>query len=359
MNKQTTVFVGLSGGVDSAVTAWRLKQAGYLVVGVFIKVWQPDFLVCSWRRERLDAMRVAAHLEIPFLTCDAETAYKTAVADYFISEYQKGHTPNPDVMCNRQIKFGAFLDFATKLGADYISTGHYARLKPGTDGELQLHRGIDTKKDQSYFLWSLNRTQRSKVLFPLGDADKDTVRQEAKAVGLPVAEKKDSQGICFLGQVDVPSFLANFITLKEGVVLDETGQTIGHHQGALVYTIGQRHGFTITTKGQEIKPHYVTHKDLVANTITVSEIPPQVVATDKLKLSLRDTNWIEKPEVNATYEAQHRYRQTPFSVCLNEIKEITASVTVVGPTALPAVGQSLVVYTRTKCLGGGIIKACL
>ena len=359
MNEQTTVFVGISGGVDSAVAALRLKQAGQQVVGVFIKVWQPDFLECNWEQERLDAMRVAAHLEIPFLICDAEVAYKNTVADYFISEYKQGRTPNPDVMCNQQVKFGTWLDFALAEGADYVATGHYARLERAESGELELWRGADPKKDQSYFLWTLTKKQRARILFPLGHSTKAAVRDEAKAAGLPVSAKPDSQGICFLGPVDIPTFLANFITLTPGAVLDDAGQKIGTHQGALVYTIGQRHGFTIPATGRESGAYYVIGKDLTANTITVAKNPPRLTALDNFKLLLTDTNWFEYPEEGVTYSAQHRYRQRPFPVLVSELKDNTACVTITGDTTTPALGQSCVIYAATKCLGGGIIEAYL
>ncbi|HMA78461.1 MAG TPA: tRNA 2-thiouridine(34) synthase MnmA, partial [Candidatus Paceibacterota bacterium] len=204
-----TVFVGLSGGVDSSVAAARLKKQGYRVVGVFIKVWHPDWLVCNWEQERLDAMRVAAHLEIPFLTCDAEQAYKDDVATYFIEEYRTGRTPNPDVMCNQQVKFGRFLEFARAQGADYIATGHYVQ-RVDTEAGIELHRGVDTGKDQSYFLWSLTANQLEQSLFPVGSSTKAEIRTEAETLQLPVAAKKDSQGICFLGQVDIPEFLSHY-----------------------------------------------------------------------------------------------------------------------------------------------------
>ena len=188
MIDQPTVFVGLSGGVDSSVAAARLIDQGYNVVGVFIKVWHPDWMVCNWEQERLDAMRVAAHLDIPFLTCDAEQAYKNDVADYFIAEYQAGRTPNPDVMCNQHVKFGRFLDFATEKGADYIATGHYAQKI-----DNKLHRGVDTGKDQTYFLWTLSKERLGKSLFPVGDTPKEGIRKEAEQRGIPVATKKDSQ----------------------------------------------------------------------------------------------------------------------------------------------------------------------
>ena len=344
-----TVFVGLSGGVDSSVTALRLKEQGYNVVGVFIKVWQPDFLRCNWEQERLDAMRVAAHLEIPFLTCDAEEAYRIEVGEFFISEYQAGRTPNPDVMCNQHVKFGAFLDFALAKGADYVATGHYAQSVLQPDGSVELHRGVDQNKDQSYFLWTLTQTQLQKILFPVGDTPKEQIRQEAERAKIPVATKKDSQGVCFLGHIDIPEFLSHFVELVPGPVLDEEGSHIGEHVGALVYTVGQRHGFTITVQETESQPRYVIAKDLTQNTITVSTSVPQLSHTEHT--TLYNTNWIPNaPAEQASVAAQFRYRQAAFSA-------IYANNTITPQTSVstPATGQSCVLYEGSRCLGGGMI----
>ena len=205
MNKKT-VFVGMSGGVDSSVSAALLKKQGFDVVGVFIKTWHPDFIKCNEEEERRDAMRVATHLNIPFLTFDFEDVYKKEVADYMISEYKAGRTPNPDVMCNKEVKFGAFLKKAISMGADFVATGHYAENRKNN-----LVKGKDPAKDQSYFIWTLKQKQLSKILFPVGNLNKTEVRKLAKKFKLPVAEKKDSQGICFLGAVDLKDFLKHYI----------------------------------------------------------------------------------------------------------------------------------------------------
>lgn len=350
MSKATkTVFVGLSGGVDSSVAALRLLKEGYNVVGVFIKVWQPSFLKCNWEEERLDAMRVAAHLNIPFLTCDAEEDYRIGVGEYFIKEYLAGRTPNPDVMCNKHVKFGAFLNFAKNNGADFIATGHYAQVQ-NKDGLIHLLRGKDQNKDQSYFLWTLTQNELKHVLLPIGRTTKDVVRQEALNNGLPTAVKKDSQGICFLGQVDIPEFLSHFVDLKSGLVLDKSGQVIGKHNGALTYTLGQRHGFTINNNISNELPHYVVARDLNNNTITVDVDPPQTAVNTKINLT--NCNWITKPPTKLDkIEGQFRYRQTPTSVQLDE--------NVVVPLVeieKPAAGQSIVFYKDNECLGGGVIK---
>ena len=198
-------FVGLSGGVDSSVSAALLKKQSFEVVGVFIKTWHPDFLECNEEEERRDAMRVAAHLDIPFLTFDFEKVYKKEVADYMIAEYRAGRTPNPDVMCNKEVKFGAFLKKALSIGAQYIATGHYAQNKNN-----KLMKANDPEKDQAYFLWTLNQKQLSKIIFPVGHLKKTEVRKLAKKFNLPVSEKKDSQGICFLGEVDLKKFLKHY-----------------------------------------------------------------------------------------------------------------------------------------------------
>ena len=356
--EQKTVFVGLSGGVDSSVAALRLKQAGHRVVGVFIKVWQPDFLVCDWEKERLDAMRVAAHLDIPFLTFDAEDAYKRDVADYMIAEYKAGRTPNPDVMCNQHVKFGVFLEFALAHGADAVATGHYARMEE-RGGTHHLLRGTDPEKDQSYFLWTLTEKQRAHILFPVGDTKKPDIRAEAARAGIPTFAKSDSQGICFLGHVDIQEFLAHYVSVEPGAVLNEQGERIGTHNGAIFYTIGQRHGFTLHEKGTLHTPHDVIDKDCTKNTIVVSSTPrtfSDVSGTSSHTITLTSVNAIGEG-FNTHMEAQFRYRQRPFSVTLVERENDHAILSV--PDAkveIPSRGQSCVLYRGDICLGGGIIS---
>lgn len=348
-----TVFVGLSGGVDSSVAALRLKEEGYDVVGVFIKVWHPDFLVCNWEAERLDAMRVAAKLDIPFLTCDAEEAYKQGVAEYFIEEYKAGRTPNPDVMCNKHVKFGAFLEFAKAKRADFVATGHYAR-KVDTENGPQMLRGLDQDKDQTYFLWTLTAEQLSSTLFPVGNSPKKIIRKEAEAAGLTTARKKDSQGICFLGHIDIPEFLSHFVELIPGDVLNQRGEVVGTHQGALVYTTGQRHGFTITTEDSQRSAYYVIDRDIVANTITVSE-ERQYMETSGV-LTLSDVNLISST-VNPLdeIELQIRYRQKPVRAKVVSIEEKTMQLSPLETLDTPSAGQSCVLYSGEQALGGGII----
>lgn len=352
MNQKQTVFVGLSGGVDSSVAALRLQNQGYNVVGVFIKVWHPDFMVCNWEQERLDAMRVAAHLDIPFLTCDAEAEYRDDVAEYFISEYKSGRTPNPDVMCNKHVKFGAFLRFAKQKGADFIATGHYAQRNEG-ENEPELHRGVDQNKDQTYFLWTLTLAQLAFSLFPVGNSPKDVIRAEAEAAGIPVAQKKDSQGICFLGHVDIPKFLSHYIELVPGSVLDESGNIIGQHKGALVYTLGQRHGFTLNTHDTERPAMFVTARNMVDNTITVSSERLALNRSDNIMLN--QTIFRSEIKTGETFDAQTRYRQTPFKISILEINNNQVRLESKEDIEYPVIGQSCVLYRGTECLGGGIV----
>ncbi len=347
------VFVGLSGGVDSSVAALRLVQAGYDVVGVFIKVWQPDFLQCDWEAERLDAMRVAAALSIPFLTCDATERYKADVVDYLIAEYDAGRTPNPDVMCNKHVKFGAFIDFADAHGAAYVATGHYARAVSDNE-QVSLYRGVDATKDQSYFLWTLTRAQLARTLLPVGDTLKSAIRDEAARYGLPTARKADSQGVCFLGQLDMKSFLQHFIPRDEGAVEDETGTAIGTHDGARFYTIGQRHGFFVQATAHSTQPYYVIAKDLARNVLVVSHEQPRTSRADDAPLLLEATNWIAD-ELPETCMAQTRYRQQPVAASVVQTGENTATVTLHGVHDAPVSGQSCVLYKDDQCLGGGII----
>lgn len=347
MSKQK-VFVGLSGGVDSSVAALRLIKAGYDVTGVFIKVWHPDFLICNWEEERLDAMRVAAHLDIPFLTCDAVDAYRDDVAKYFIEEYIAGRTPNPDVMCNQYVKFGAFVRFAKKHGADFIATGHYAQKIND-----ELVRGIDKNKDQSYFLWALSNEQLNFTLLPVGNSEKTTIREEAKKAKIPTASKKDSQGVCFLGHIDIRDFLSHYTDLVDGVVLDEQGNTIGTHHGALIYTVGQRHGFTINTQDNSRSAYYVTKKNIITNTITVSQNKPKIISNDVLLL--RKSVLRQKIKVGDTLQAQTRYRQKPFLVKVLSVAFDQLELLVLAPTEAVAEGQSCVLYSNEVCVGGGII----
>ncbi len=397
VRKKQTIFVGLSGGVDSAVSATLLKQKGYEVVGVFIKTWHPDFIECNEEDEKRDAMRVAAYLDIPFLALDLEDVYKNEVADYMIREYKAGRTPNPDVMCNKEVKFGAFLKKALSMGADFVATGHYAMRKnlilshtshsvlniadPAlvAKGEERtnscLLKGVDPSKDQSYFLWTLNQKQLSKILFPIGHLKKTEVRKLAKKFKLPVAEKHDSQGICFLGAIDLKEFLKHYIKEKKGDVVNENGEVIGRHDGAVFHTLGERHGFVITKKSPNDGAYYVVAKDIKKNILVVSQdkkvmlshgshsvlniADPALVAKTKestpFYLGLQSINWIsEIPKEDKTYTAQIRYHGE-FLSCKIKIKTKDSAEIIFEKPVLVASGQSVVVYDGDICLGGGVV----
>ncbi len=381
--KGAKVFVGMSGGVDSSVSAALLKRDGYDVTGVFIKVWQPDWIECNWREERLEAMRAAAHLDIPFVTLDLEEEYKKGVIDYMIAEYAAGRTPNPDVMCNREVKFGGFWRWAQEQGADYIATGHYAqnteikdtetqdsgfKIQDGKSPKRQLRTGADTSKDQSYFLWTLTQDDLSHVLFPVGHLEKPEVRKLAAKFRLPNANKKDSQGLCFIGKVDVKEFLRHYIPAKPGKVLNEAGQEIGTHTGALLFTIGERHGFEINPKHKTPSdaPYYVIAKNVSANTITVSnknsgvdtDANAQTVGHMISRASITRTNWIGgTPPAGTTFSARARYRAPLFGATITALDTArgTATVTFTEPQDTITPGQSLVFYDGEVCAGGGLI----
>ncbi len=360
------VFVGVSGGVDSSVAALLLKLYGYDVTGVFIRTWQPEWIECTWRDERRDAMRVCAHLEIPFIELDLEQDYKNGVADYMIAEYRDGRTPNPDVMCNREVKFGGFLRFALDQGAHYVATGHYTQVsptpqsgsQPSPDSSSQageqkymLCKGNDPTKDQSYFLWTLTNDQLKHVLFPVGHLPKSATRMIARWFKLPTARKKDSQGICFIGMIDMKDFLKHYIDEQSGDVIDEQGNTIGSHDGVLLYTLGERHGFTITKKGIHDAPYYVVAKDITNNALIVSQdIQSQ---QKKTTIKLTDCVWRIDPD-NRQYTAQIRYHGEFKSCYLHNTQE-QYSVTFSEQDKTLSPGQSVVVYDGTICIGGGIV----
>ncbi|MDD5152470.1 MAG: tRNA 2-thiouridine(34) synthase MnmA [Candidatus Pacebacteria bacterium] len=353
------VFVAMSGGVDSSVTATLLQRQGYDVTGVFMKVWHPSFLPCTWREERLDAMRVSAHLGIPLLTWDFEREYKEKVADYMISEYKAGRTPNPDVMCNKEIKFGAFFRRAIKEGANFVATGHYAEVRKNKKtGLYEMFASIDETKDQSYFLWTLGQKELSKTLFPVGKFKKSEVRKLAKKFGLPTATKKDSQGLCFVGKLEMKDFLAHFIKEKEGAVLNEESEVIGTHHGAWFYTLGERHGFTITKKETNDSPYYVIAKDILKNTLTVASAVsknPLECATKEITLS--DVNFCTgiNPDTKKKYNVAVRYHGEPYECTLGQLAGEKLLLRLKKP-AVVALGQSAVVYDGLLCLGGGIVE---
>lgn len=340
------VFVGLSGGVDSAVSAALLKRDGYEVTGVFIRIAIPGY-PCTAGEDKIEAQRVAAHLRIPFIEIDLSKEYQEEVFDTTVKEFGKGNTPNPDTLCNQKIKFGAFFTFAKSRGADFIATGHYARVRHFVSVELET--GIDDSKDQSYFLWMVPETVLRYTLFPVGSLKKTEVRALAKKFGLPNAGRKDSQGLCFLGDISIENMLERELDPTPGDILSEAGEVVGKHRGSVLYTLGQRHGFELST--QTGAPHFVTSKDAQKNTITVSTSPfPR--SASKTTLALADTNWIGVVE-NGKYQARYRYRQKLIPAEL-QVSERSAEVVLQEPHYAP-VGQSLVLYRGGRCVGGGII----
>ncbi len=341
------IAVALSGGVDSSVAAYLLKKEGYRVSGVYIRGWQPPFWHCTIPKERASALRVCASLGIPFRTLVAEEEYKRDVVQAFLKEYADGYVPNPDVLCNRVIKFGLFYEYAKKAGFDGIATGHYARR----EGD-KLCTSVDTEKDQTYFLWTLTPFILQFLHFPLSSYTKREVRSIAKKARLHTATKKDSQGICFLGDGGMDDFLTRSLKLKQGVVVDTHGTPIGVHRGVTLYTLGQRHGFTITTKDAYRKPLFVIERRVQTNTLVVSDTPLHLYEKG-VTVFLRECSWTHIPP--STGEAllargRHRGAYTPSTYH-------DSSVTIKKPTMLYTKGQSLVLYRGEECLGGGIVES--
>ncbi|MEK7157287.1 MAG: tRNA 2-thiouridine(34) synthase MnmA [Patescibacteria group bacterium] len=328
--KGKNIFVGLSGGVDSAVSAALLQRAGAEVTGVFIKGWYPPGMPCTWAVERRDAMRVAARLRIQFHTFDAGAEYKKSVIDYLLAEYSAGRTPNPDVMCNKEVKFGAFYRFAKEQGADAIATGHYR------SGE----------KDQSYFLWAVPKDILDATLFPVGHMEKSKVRALARRFNLPVAEKRDSQGVCFLGSVSVEEFLRSEFGVVPGRAHDEHGRTIGVHDGVLLYTLGER---VALRNASEAGPWFVLEKDPMANELTVGKMRvPTARSSDGILFA--QANWFAEPAL--VMEAMYRYRGTKVHGYIEEDRFISMETL----PEIPTPGQSVVFYHDGALVGGGIIR---
>jgi tRNA-specific 2-thiouridylase len=340
------IFVGLSGGVDSAVSAALLKEAGHDVTSVFIKIQIPGY-PCPAAQDRIEAMRVAAHLDMPFIEIDLSKEYEREVFRPSVSEFERGHTPNPDTLCNEKIKFGAFFDFCRSQGADFVATGHYARIK---DGELLV--SADPAKDQSYFLWAVPEATLRFAMFPVGGKNKGEVRALAKRFGLPNAARKDSQGLCFLGPIGIDDMLEREVGSKGGDVLSESGEKVGTHRGAALYTLGERHGFLLFQHAPDTKAHYVIAKDLEKNTITVSEhqFPRHM---NRTRVHLSHANWIGDAQ-EGPCAAQYRYHQRYIPAELKREGE-RAIVELSEPHYVP-LGQSLVLYRGERCLGGGAVE---
>jgi len=359
MSRLNKVIVGLSGGVDSAVAALRLKQAGHEVVGVFMKNWEDDDTdtYCTSREDLVDAASVADVLGIELHAVNFAEAYRERVFAHFLREYKAGRTPNPDVLCNSEIKFAAFLDHAIDLGADAIATGHYARVcrDEASGDRVRLQKASDASKDQSYFLHRLSQAQLRPALFPLGDVTKREVRAVAKAHGIPTWAKKDSTGICFIGERPFREFLARYLPREPGPIVTDAGREVGRHDGLAYYTLGQRQGLRIGgTRGLADAPWFVAGKDLQRNALIV------VQGHDHPRLYRREVNavdvhWIgDAPALPCRLAAKTRYRMTD-AACIVEARGDGVVARFDAPQWAPTPGQYLVFYDGDACLGGGVI----
>jgi len=356
------VVIGMSGGVDSSVAAWLLKQQGYDVVGLFMKNWEDDddSAYCSTRLDWIDVVSVADLIGIDVEAVNFAAEYKDRVFSDFLREYSAGRTPNPDVLCNAEIKFKAFLDHAMRLGADAIATGHYARVRKNAE-KVELLKATDLTKDQSYFLHRLNQQQLSRVMFPLGSLNKTAVREMAEKIGLPNAKKKDSTGICFIGERPFREFLSKYLPSQPGPMKTPEGRIVGQHIGLAFYTLGQRKGIGLGgSQDGSGDPWFVADKDLAKNTLIVVQGHQHPMLYSQT-LQAQDVNWIggEVPDISGTYGAKTRYRQEDAS-CVLSLKtdqtglknfdlDFNAQQWAVTP------GQSAVLYLNEVCLGGGII----
>lgn len=349
------VFVGMSGGVDSSVAAALLKDQGHHVVGVYMKNWSQDLpgMRCPWAEDLADAKRVAVGLGIDFQVFDFEKEYREKVVQYMIDEYEAGRTPNPDIMCNQEVKFKLFLEAALEQGAEMIATGHYAKVEREELAQgARLMRAVDSEKDQTYFLYRVTAEALTKTLFPLGEYTKQQVREIAKEKGLFTAHKKESMGVCFVGEVGMREFLNQFVEAFPGDIIDkQTGKTLGRHDGALFYTLGQRHGLDI---GGGL-PYYVVGKDMQANQVFVSTNLNDAAMWPN-ELSLGSVHWIHNPpqsHENLTVRLRHRGELLP--VANLAMGSDTTMLSLDKPERAVASGQSAVIYRGDEVLGGGIV----
>jgi tRNA-specific 2-thiouridylase len=352
--KDTRVVVGMSGGVDSSVAALLLKQQGYDVIGIFMKNWDDtdENGVCTATEDYEDVVRVCNQIGIPYYAVNFEKEYWDKVFTYFLDEYKAGRTPNPDVMCNKEIKFKAFLEHAMSLGADYLAMGHYARVEY-RDGEYKMLRGVDQNKDQTYFLNQLGQEQLSKIMFPIGNIEKAKVREIAKEAGLATATKKDSTGICFIGERNFKEFLSNYLPAQPGTMQTLDGEVKGKHDGLMYYTIGQRHGLGIGGSGE---PWFVVGKNLKENILYVAQgFDNELLYSDSIIAT--NVNWVSGkiPTEPMKCTAKFRYRQPDTGVTVHVIDEKTVRVVFDKPVRAVTPGQAAVFYNGEECLGGGTI----
>ncbi len=350
------VIVGLSGGVDSAVAAALLVEQGYSAEGLFMKNWEEDSQYCTSEKDYKDALQVCDSLGIPLRSVNFSREYWDKVFKHFLDEYRAGRTPNPDILCNTEIKFKAFLDYAIELGADKIATGHYARILKS--GELlKLARGTDQNKDQSYFLYGLNQEQLSRAFFPIGNWEKTTVRQKARELGFNNYYKKDSTGICFIGERRFSDFLARYLPVTPGKIQNLDGELIGEHQGLWFYTLGQRHGLDIGGPGEA---WYVADKDMATNVLTVVQGHDHR-ALMKQSVTVREIHWINGTPNHwpLQCQAKTRYRQADQACILYPADDGVFKVAFDEPQRAPTPGQSLVLYKGDHVLGGGVITQTL
>lgn len=371
MAEKKKVMVGLSGGVDSAVAAYLLKEQGYEVVAGFMRNWDAiangDFLgnptlnnsQCPQEKDYDDAVKVAKKLGIPLYRIDFIKEYWDYVFQYFIDEYKKGRTPNPDIFCNKYIKFDKFLEFAKSMGCDYIATGHYAKRVDVSDDYVEMHKSFDQNKDQTYFLSQVNQKQLQACLFPLGDIDKPDVRKIAAKLDLEVATKKDSTGVCFIGERNFKQFLKNYLPSKPGDIVEiTTGDKIGRHDGILYYTLGQHKGLGVGgVKGKSDEPWFVVAKDIEKNILYVCQGEDnEYLKSDRA--IIKDVNWTykEKPAGDLHVGCKFRYRQKDQGVTLRFIDDTTVELIYDEPYKAVTPGQAAVFYLNDICLGGGIIE---
>lgn len=345
------IYVGMSGGVDSSVAAALLKEQGHHVTGIYMKNWAQDLpgFICPWAGDLADAKRVAVQLDIPFKVFDFQKEYKQLVVDYMIREYQAGRTPNPDVLCNQEVKFALFLQAALADGAEAIATGHYARIRNN-----QLLLAKDSNKDQTYFLYRVTKNALAHTLFPLANLTKTEVRTKAAALGLVTAAKKDSQGICFVGKIGIKEFLSHYIQAQPGDIIDkQTGKVLGQHDGAVFYTIGQRHGLEV---GGGL-PYYVAAKDMARNIVYVTtDLNDEDLWHDLVTIS--QLHWINhQPGPARTYNVRlrHRAKFIPCTVEKNEKDQLTLHLQTPERAITP--GQSAVLYDGEVVLGGGVVAS--